>query len=58
MASAGRPSHQRRERQIQNRRSPEVTFGRVAADELRSGACRAREAEKLEERLDTNQLVE
>jgi len=25
-------SHQRRERQIQNRRSPEVKFGRLAAD--------------------------
>jgi integrase len=32
MASVERQSHQRRERQIQNRRSPEVNFGRFAAD--------------------------
>src|SRR5215467_14390066 len=32
MASVERQSHQRRERQIQNRRSPEVNFGSFAAD--------------------------
>ena len=35
MASTDRQSHQRRERQIQNRRSPEANFGRFVAD-LRS----------------------
>jgi hypothetical protein len=37
MASAERQSRQRRDRQIHNRRSPEVNFGRFLAD-LRSTA--------------------
>src|SRR5207302_9054939 len=60
IASAERQSHQRRDRQIHNRRSPEVNFGRFLADRwstpiwwrrARFSSPRAARERKIEDRV-------